>query len=237
MSASARFLNFSTGTNVSAKTLTMVALILRRSAASDGSKKLANHVLYTASKLGDARATVRIVSIALRQGELQNVGVKEPLQQLERLARSGANIEAMLLKAQILEIENKIVEAQKLFKKISEAKPTAENTQAITHALATRGQFLWEKHDKSSAEAVWKEAALGYDDPYCYYLLARHCVPEGSETQEMFLMKAAASGKLDACCHLGKLYLERSKAASGSKNKEKDLMMAKEWSEVIAARD
>ena len=99
-------------------------------------------------------------------------------------------------------------------------------------ALILEGRILM-SHDKSGAMAVFQRAADELDDPNAYFYLSKLVSPDLA-AREVYLIKAAASGVMEASHNLG--VIELAKINKGGKQPKAldDYGMARDWTEVAA---
>ncbi|KAI9731253.1 MAG: hypothetical protein M1818_007878 [Claussenomyces sp. TS43310] len=211
--------------NVKPQTLTMLAAIINRCGTAPH-KIFAKKVMLSASALGDSSATIQLVKSAVSRDELDHPFMNAPLSRLDVLVKSS-NVEAMVLLGKVLETRGQSEEALSMFQRAAESMPADlpnENADLVAQSLVYRGELLVRKGDSSGAELNFRRAALELDNPAAYFHLAQLQAPD-SAAKEVYLIKAASSGIIEACHDLGELQL--SKAQSTADNGRR--AMAKEW--------
>lgn len=105
-------------------------------------------------------------------------------------------------------------------------------------ALVYEGGILLKRGDRDGSRAVFRKAALEADDAEAYLYLSDF-EPSGSNTQQVYLLKAASSGIVEAWHRLGELELAKldSESDDGGDVLRSDLQdfgMAREWFELAA---
>lgn len=186
----------------------------------------------SASELGEKTATFELIQSGINTGRLHEY--QAPLRRLGLLAKKDNDLEAMALLGKVLFSQQKHDEALQWFQKAT--KPPTGNLDfaGSGDALVYEGRILSKKGDKKGAEESFKKAALELDEPLGYFHLSQTQEP-GSSTQEIYLMKAAASGILEAMHNLGVLELEKLKKEGKKPASLNDYGMAREWLQVAAA--
>lgn len=90
------------------------------------------------------------------------------------------------------------------------------------------------REGKEGAHTAIMRAALGYDEPSAYYILAKGYTPQSSSEYEKYLLKAAASGEARAADALGAYYFkqfQRNQSFSSKKSLNKSIEGMAEASE------
>jgi TPR repeat protein len=184
--------------------------------------------MLSASELGEESATFYIISSALRTGVLKDYA--SPLKRLGTLAKAG-NPRAMALLGKFLLTQNKENEALDWIRRATRG-PAGLDFEDASEALVSEGQILKSRGDVEGAQAAFRTAALELDNPTAYFYLSQ-LEERNSRQQEVYLLKAASSGILEAWHNLGAIELARLRAASAGPVRE--FGMAKEWFQVAAA--
>jgi len=186
----------------------------------------------SASALGDASGTLKLMSIILASGEFNATTYYNSLKHLGILAKKDENPQAMMLLGKILLGQQKERDALVLFRKATRG---SLDFEGAADALVNIGRILLKDGDKKGAEVILRKAALELDDPSAYFYLSKtqaHASPE----QKVYLLKAAASGIVEAHHNLGAIELAWAQEKAGvGKEVPVDYRMAKEWFEVAAA--
>lgn len=193
-------------------------------------KRLGKLFTLTASSLGDPNATLNLLRPAHRTGKLQASEYAKPMQHLRLLANEG-HVRAMVLLGRIFLDSGKDNEALSLFNRAAESTPNGTTVLPadIAEGLIARGQILHKLGQVSEASSSFQTAALDYDHPAGYHFLAQ-LQASGSPTQEVYLLKAASSGIIEAAYELGAMYFQRVNLAKLDEDDGKrQLAMAKEW--------
>jgi TPR repeat protein len=212
-------------------TVTLLASILRR-CNGKGQRSLAKKLMLSASSLGEKSATFEIISSAITTGVLRDYPA--PLQRLGILAKKDNDPQAMTLLGKVLFNQRGEKEALEWFRKATRPPTGSLDFQGAGEALVHEGRILLGWKDKEGAEAVFRKAALELDDPSAYFYLSQLQEP-GSPNQEVYLLKAASSGVLEAWHNLGALELAKIEKRPLKDGQTRNYGMAKEWFEVAAA--
>lgn len=96
------------------------------------------------------------------------------------------------------------------------------------------GQALLALNDKDGAKAAFEKAAKELDEPSAYFYLSKLQEP-GSSQEQVYLLKAASSGIVEAWHNLGALEMAKQKESTTKKTTLADFGMAYEWFQVAAA--
>jgi tetratricopeptide (TPR) repeat protein len=217
--------------DIKPSTLALLGSILNRGSHIE-QRKLARLVTFSASALGDIGATIQILKYALRVGNLQDAEYAAPLELLKTMARSGKSIPAMTLWGKILQSRGEDDEALKIFEQIAITASGGEAAAGdISEVFVQQGRILLRQRDVAGAEQAFRKAALELDNAAGYYHLAR-LQADDSPTKEVYLLKSASSGVLEACHELGEYQLQKLNGAGDSKTV---VQMAREWL-FLAAR-
>lgn len=184
--------------------------------------------MHSASSLGVKTATYELIESSLLKGTLNLEEFSTPLRRLGVLAKQEQDPQAMALLGKVMQSLGKEEEALDWF---CNATKEGIDFEGASEALVQQGRILLSQKDRQGAEEAFKRAALGLDDPWGYFYLSQ-LQPPGSSEQEVYLLKAASSGVVEASHNLGSLELGRiEKRAEGMH----DFGMAKEWFSVAAA--
>jgi TPR repeat protein len=186
--------------------------------------------MLTASELGDDEATIILVVAGIRSGNFRDY--EKPLKKLGVMAKEG-NPRAMTLSGRIAASQGGNKEALGWFRKATQG-PTGLDFEEAGEALVCEGQLLM-KDDTKAAQAVLRKAALELDDPSAYFYLAE-LEEKGSQSQAVYLMKAASSGIIEAAHELGSIELSKTTKASEG-NSPPSYGIAREWFQLAAVGD
>jgi TPR repeat protein len=188
--------------------------------------------MLSASSLGEKSATFEIISSAITTGFPRDYPA--PLQRLGILAKKDNDPQAMTLLGKVLFNQRGEKEAMEWFRKATRPPTGSLDFQGAGDALVHEGRILLGWKDKKGAEAAFRKAALELDDPSAYFYLSQLQEP-GSPNQEVYLLKAASSGVLEAWHNLGALELAKIEKRPLKDGQTRNYGMAKEWFEVAAA--
>jgi len=212
-------------------TMALLAGILKR-CHSGGQKALAKSVMLAASRLGEKAATFDIISEALRAGTLYEY--RAPLERLGTLAKKDNDPQAMTLLGKVLMGERREKEALDWFRRATREPTGGLDFDGAGEALVSEGRILSQRGDRNGAKAAFEKAALELDDPSAYFYLAQLQEPRSSN-QQVYLLKAASSGVVEAWHNLGALELEKLNKQERKPTSLYDYGMAREWFQVAAA--
>ncbi|KAL3419244.1 hypothetical protein PVAG01_09466 [Phlyctema vagabunda] len=219
--------------SIQPETLTMLGRILNR-CSSNGQRVLGKRLVLSASQLGDFQATYDLVESGLRTKSLEmQKSLVGPLSRLGLQAKKEDNPAAMVLLGKVLLSQNRPTEALEWFTKAS--KHPDQTFYGASEALIQRGRMLLASKDRDGAEQAFRKAAMDLDDPTGYFYLSQF-QEAGSPEQEVYLLKAASSGIVEAMHNLGNIELAKINAnpdASKKKNIE-DYGLAREWFQAAA---
>ncbi|KAN0095253.1 HCP-like protein [Hyaloscypha variabilis] len=216
---------------ISPSTLALLAGILKR-AQSAGQQALAKNAMLAASRMGEKAATFDIISEALRVGTLYEY--RGPLERLGILAKKDNDPQAMTLLGKVLMAERRENEALDWFRRATQPPAGGLEFNGAGEALVSEGRILSQRNDKAGAKTAFEKAALELDDASAYFYLAQLQEP-GSPNQQVYLLKAASSGVVEAWHNLGALELEKLKHQEKTPTSLDDFGMAREWFQVAAA--
>ncbi|PMD49573.1 HCP-like protein [Hyaloscypha bicolor E] len=212
-------------------TMALLAGILKR-CHSGGQKALAKSVMLAASRLGEKAATFDIISEALRVGTLYEY--RAPLERLGTLAKKDNDPQAMTLLGKVLMAERRENEALDWFRRATREPTGGLDFDGAGEALVSEGRILSQRNDRNGAKAAFEKAALELDDPSAYFYLAQ-LQEHRSSNQQVYLLKAASSGVVEAWHNLGALELEKLNTQERKPTSLDDYGMAREWFQVAAA--
>lgn len=217
--------------NISSSTMALLAGILKR-CPSGGQKALAKSVMLAASRLGEKSATFDIIAEALRIGTLYEY--RAPLERLGVLAKNDNDPQAMTLLGKVLMAERREKEALDWFRRATQPPTGGLDFDGSGEALVSKGRILLQRNDEKGAKSAFEKAALELDDPSAYFYLAQLQEP-GSSNQQVYLLKAASSGVMEAWHNLGALELEKLNRQERRPSSLDDYGLAREWFQVAAA--
>lgn len=183
--------------------------------------------MLSASALGDESATMDLVSSGMRSGKMNDFVL--PLKRLGVMANEGKP-PAMRLLGRVAASQGKETEALEWFRKAAEIS-SEQDFEGAGEALVSEGQIL-RRSNRREAEAAFRKAAVKFDNPSAYWHLAQ-LEDEGSSTREIYLMKAATSGIVEAAYQLGTAALSKAKASGGNSSPPSH-GMAREWFQIAA---
>ena len=190
--------------------MTLLAKILKRSGLKH-CQETARRLIITASYLHDPGATLQLVTGAIRNSTLNHPDLIGPRTHLELLVKKDKNPDAMMLLGKIRETQGKTDEALVLFERAANAdSDTYTGAEAVESSIgeawAKVSQLRLKKRDWEGAKAAVAKGALKYDEPMAYYYLAINYTDRDSADYPRYLMKAAASGVVEAAEYLGMYY-------------------------------
>lgn len=172
--------------------------------------KINRDLLLAASKLKDPSGTLLLSKISLKEGRAMPSAC---LQHFKEMI-SENNYAALFVQGQIYEAGKQYSLALEMYMKSLNS--TSEGQRGAEAFDITLGEVwisvyrLLFRKDKEGAHTAIKKAALEYDEPSAYYLLAKEFTPQTSSDYEKYMLKAAASGEIRAVAALGKYYLQQS---------------------------
>lgn len=187
--------------------------------------------MLSASELGLKTATFSLIEAAIRSKSLNVRTFASPLQQLDRMAKQLGDPEAMTLLGKVMLSQAREEEA---FEWFSKATRSGHDFEGVGEAFSYQGQILLNRKDTEGAKVALRKAALELDDPSGYFYLSQLEEP-GSEQQEVYLLKAASSGIIEAWHKLGALELFRIYQRGEKPTSIRAFGMAREWFQVAAA--
>ena len=196
--------------------MTLLAQILKRSGFKT-CQPVARRLVIAASYLHDSAATLQLISEAIRTSNLTHPDIVGARMHLEILVKKDKNPAAMVLLGKIRETQGKPSEALSLYESAANADShTYTGAEAVegstAEAWANVSRLKVRLGDMKGAKAAIEKAALQYDDPMAYYYLATNFRAQESTDYPMYLMKAAASGVVEAAQVLGAYYHTKWKA-------------------------
>ncbi|KAL8980867.1 MAG: hypothetical protein Q9205_004172 [Flavoplaca limonia] len=165
-------------------------------------------------------SAARLLNDAMLTGRQKGPGVAAARKVVRESALWQAPY-AVYLEGKVLEYEGKLLEALQIYQTWSDSMTayrkgphfSRESVHTPEHgdickALARLRARLG---DRVGAEEAIRDAALVYDDPAAFYLLAVEFATPGSKEAESFLLKAASSDQPKASHELGLLYFNESR--------------------------
>lgn len=159
--------------------------------------------MLAASAMGEKSATFGIVLNAISTGQLGKYSAQ--VKQLVDLAQNTNDSQAMAILGSALMASGQEKEALAYFQKATRA---GLEFDGAGEALVGEGRILINQGKKVAAKAALEKAALQLDDPAAYYYLSQLQEP-GSTNQQVYLLKAATSGIIEASHNLGAFELEK----------------------------
>ena len=211
--------------------LVILSGILRR-CPSQAQRLLATRLASSASEMGEKTATFELIQSGIDTNQLHEYPA--PLQRLGLLAKKENDVEAMALLGKVFFSQQKENEALEWLRKATRPPTGTLEFAGSGDALVYEGRILSKTGDIEGAEEAFKKAALELDEPSAYFYLSRLQEP-GSSTQEVYLLKAASSGILEAWHNLGALELAKIEKGEKKPTSLADYGMAREWFQVAAA--
>jgi TPR repeat protein len=190
--------------------------------------------MLSASELGEASATFDLIEAGIRSASLTLQAYAAPLQRLGLLAKKDGHRQAMVLLGKVLLSQQKELEALEWFRKASQGPSESLDFEGAAEALVNEGRILLEQKDEEGAGAAFRKAAVDLDDPTGYFYLSKLADPD-SPQQQVYLLKAASAGIVEAWHNLGSLELARLQAQPAPPKTFQDFGMAREWFQVAAA--
>lgn len=183
--------------------------------------KITRELLLAASELQDPSGTLAILKSALLHDN------RIPLVCLQHLNQMvhAKNYAGLYMQGQIYERERQDSLALKMYMEcLSSAAEGYPGAEAFDILLGEVWLGIYrlksKKKDSEGAHMAIMRAALEYDEPYAYYVLARDYIPQTSNEYESYMLKAAASGETSAADALGNRYLEQSQGIQSYSTKE-----------------
>ncbi|ESZ89508.1 hypothetical protein SBOR_10106 [Sclerotinia borealis F-4128] len=195
-------------------------------------KALGRSLIDLASNMGDAGATLEVMSHALRNNQLHTARTGPFLARLGILAKKKENVQAMGMLGRILFSQGKETEAQQWLQKAISG-PELATFPGAAETLVVLGLIL-QKTDKEAAKKIFRKAALDLDDPSAYFYLSQHVGPDEDDERVVYLLKAAGAGLPEACHNLGAIELSKMGDQADKKPTERTYGYAKEWFQVAA---
>lgn len=175
--------------------------------------------MKAASQLKDPAATFLLCEGALRyHGGVVPVAQR---QHLKEMVSEHKNCAAMYMQGQIYEAEKRDSVALEMYlRSLDNAGDGYDGSKdfKITLGNVWMGIYRVKKRgkDKEGARVAIRKAALEYDDPTAYFLLAKEFTPESSSEYEEYMTKAAASGEMEAVDALGIYYFKQAQETGSS---------------------
>ena len=183
--------------------------------------KIIRELLSAASELQDSSGTLAIFKLALVHHNSVPLACRQHLKQMVH----AKNYAGLYMQGQIYEAEKQDSLALKMYMEtLSSAAEGYPGAEAFDITLGEVWLKIYrlksKKKDYDGAHMAIKRAALEYDEPYAYYVLARDYIPQTSNEYENYMLKAAASGEISAADALGNRYLEQSQGIQSYSSKE-----------------
>ncbi|TVY89941.1 hypothetical protein LAWI1_G006827 [Lachnellula willkommii] len=189
-------------------------------------------LMLAASEMGEKSATYELIQSSINKNQVFEYPA--PLQRLGSLAKKEKDAEAMALLGKVLFCQGKEDEALEWLRKATRPPTGSLEFAGSGDALVYEGRILLKKGDKKGAGEAFKKGALELDEPSAYFYLSQLQEP-GSSTQEVYLLKAASSGVLEAMHNLGALELAKIGKQEKKPTSLADYGMAREWFQVAAS--
>lgn len=171
-------------------------------------------MLLASARLNDEEAILLVTKEALRTDSFGAPGVDFVYQRCFKPLVKTNNATALYLEGQICERQGKSEKALELFGKLAASQENESIVEDDEIDFGTVwvaiGRLKARKGDQVGAEEAINTAALQYDNPTAYYQLAKLFAKTSFTEYENYLLKAAASGEIDAAHELGVLYLGQS---------------------------
>jgi TPR repeat protein len=190
--------------------------------------------MLSASALGEKTATFNLIEAAIHSRSLDITTYAAPLQRLGILAKEEGDRQAMVLLGKVLLTQQQEMEALDWFRKASQGPAESLNFEGAGDALVHQGRILLGWNDKEGATTAFRKAAIELDDPAGYFYLSKFEQPNSSQ-QQVYLLKAASSGIVEAWHDLGSIELARIDEKTEKPGSISDYGMAREWFQVAAA--
>ncbi|KAF4632710.1 hypothetical protein G7Y89_g5421 [Cudoniella acicularis] len=206
-------------------TLTLLGAIIKKS-PTKAQQTFARKLLYSASEQGEKTATFEIIIEAIQFGIVDHF--QNFLKRLGLMVKNDNDPEAMMVLGKVLYSQGKNKKALEWFRKATQPPTGSLGINGAGDALVHEGRILLAMQNKKEAEIAFKKAALELDEPVGYFYLSQLQEP-GSPKQEVYLIKAASSGSLEACHNLGAIHLARIKKEGKTPKSLDDYGMAREW--------
>lgn len=183
--------------------------------------KIIRGLLVAASELQDPSGTLVMSKVALIHHKSMPLACLQHLKQMVH----AKNYAGLYVQGQIYEAENKDSLALEIYmESLSSAAEGYPGAEAFDITLGEVWLKIYglksKKKDNEGAQMAITRAALEYDEPYAYYVLARDYIPQTSNEYENYMLKAAASGETSAADALGNRYLEQSQGIQSYSSKE-----------------
>jgi tetratricopeptide (TPR) repeat protein len=189
--------------------------------------------MLSASGLGEASATLELISSSIRNNSLDLADYAAPLKRLGILAKKEGDREAMTLLGKVLLSQRRENEALEWFRRATQGPTQSLTFESAGEALVNEGRLLLSRKDHDSAGQAFRKAALELDDPSAYFYLSQ-LKETGSAQHKVYLLKAASSGIVEAWHNLGSLELSEIEKRSNKATSIADYGLAWEWFQVAA---
>ena len=191
-------------------------------------------VMLSASVLGERSATYSLINHAIRSGSLHRPTFAAPLQRLGILAKKESDREAMVLLGKVLMRQEQKDDALVWLHKACQGPVESLKFDGAGEALVLEGQILLGRNDEKGAKAAFQKSAIELDYPAAYFYLSKFEEPNSSQ-QQVYLLKAANAGIVEAWHGLGVIELERISKQIEKPTSINEFGMAREWFAVAAA--
>lgn len=219
--------------DIAPSTLVLLARILNR-CPHNGQRSLARDVMLSASSLGEETATFELIEAGIRSSSLDLAAYSAPLQRLGILAKKEGSRRAMALLGKVLHSQQREREALEWFRKATQDDSSEGlDFEGAGEALVSEGRILLGMKDREGAAAAFRKAALVLDDPTGYFYLSK-LEEQNTSQQQVYLLKAASAGIVEAWHNLGSLELARIESLPEKPKTFQDYGMAREWFQVAA---
>ncbi|KAL8952172.1 MAG: hypothetical protein Q9222_001899 [Ikaeria aurantiellina] len=184
-------------------------------------RPVATTLLVCAFHCGEDVAAFRILSDARVSGSLRKPDVLAARMWVQQRAAAGEFM-PIIAEGKILEHEGKPLEALHLYQKGTDKHIAHLKGRSLASWMAeyhgehgdvckALARLRAKLGDHIGAEEAIKEAALLYDDPAAFYILAIEFTAPDSKEYETYLLKAASSDEPKAAHELGLLYFNQTR--------------------------
>ena len=172
---------------------------------------MARDMFIAAARLRDEDATLFVVQEAIRRDSLRAPGVDAIYKGHFMQLVETENPKALLLQGQLYERRGNHRQAFHIYEQLLATdlgkRAETDNKVEFGDAWVALGKLrLRVQKDLKGAETAISKAAFECDNPTAYYELGKAFTPPPSAEYEDYMLKAAASGEIEAAHELGKLY-------------------------------